>query len=166
MKREPNAELAWKVYDRIEGVVKLEEDLGEPLSEGWNQATWASRYHPAEAEAAEVAFCRTTYCFAGWACKESGDEILLDAPSAYDSTCLCDVCVRARGHQDRTVSAQQCRSSDTGRIRGIRNRAQDLLGLTEAQSDDLFNGAYAGLDQLEGRVRRIFGPRPGEPVSG
>lgn len=146
MPRKVDSERMWKVYDRIRDTVLLEQETGELLAEGWNQAHWALR------EVGEGVVCRTTFCFAGWTSVLAGDELLFDPP------CRCPEC-RRLGYESTT---DRVRSSETGRVRELCLRAQDLLGLTPGQADRLFSGKYSTLEELETRVRSLAGDRPEE----
>lgn len=77
--------------------------------------------------------CGTVACFAGWACALNGD--MFD-PSEWDL-----VLTDANG---KPVDSM------------IERRAEEILGLTEDQADDLF-GAYRTLDELEQIVAELCG---------
>lgn len=99
--------------------------------EQWNQGVWVR---------IRVRGCGTAACFAGWASLLSGDE-----PYEHWSS-------------DNGASSE-IRSAETGRIRQVRNRARDLLRITDWQADDLFDAGRIR-SELDDAVAEIFGPRP------
>lgn len=132
-----NGELAWKVYDRIEQTVLLEEETGQQLSEGWDQGFWACRTEQ------EGGVCRTSYCFAGWTSVLAGDRLHFEL-------------------RDCILQASWCTPEGSRNRQRIEERAGELLGLRDVlDCDYLFTPTYGTLDALRARVEKVFGARPG-----
>ena len=137
----PNANMIRRVVQRIQNHL-----------DQWNQATWAGvreydndeDYEAAVTKLREALFhftqggedrlllsdaivpegvCGTKFCFAGHAVLEAGDAIVFDL--------------------DDLGYADMVRTSE-GNYVSLEGRAKDLLGLTEEQSDRLFDGEAGG----------------------
>jgi len=147
----PNANMIRRVVQRIQNHL-----------DKWNQQTWAGvrdydndeDYEAAVARLREALFhftqggedrlllsdaivpegvCGTNFCFAGHAVLEAGDAIVFD---------LDDL-----GYADMVRTPE-------GNYVGLENRARSLLGLTEEQSDRLFDGE-AGAENWETYKRLV-----------
>lgn len=89
---------------------KIEADDGE-----WDQTVWGKK----------VPGCGTSYCAAGWACVESGDTLRWAA-----SNWLRDIPGTQRAWDVESGDARE----------EIFDRARYLLGLTEEEAEELFDG--------------------------
>lgn len=139
-----NAELAWKIFDRIETEVRFAEETGLPMERGWDQTRWIT-------VGLQESECGTTACFAGWTALETGCTpyisehnrdwfTLKGLPTAHAVEVL-------------TPEGQRCLVSVW---------AQRQLGLNDDERCELFGSGASTPEQLEAVLRRIFGPRPEE----
>ncbi|HZE33430.1 MAG TPA: hypothetical protein VE198_18555 [Actinoallomurus sp.] len=119
----PNAELAYRVLDAIDA---------DPDS--WDQGTWASRVG-----------CRTSACFAGWACLLSGDN-----PQFHIGEADTEHFMRGEERHYAPVRAAQLLGVPTEMV-------FDRTGSTDGPL--LFNACNTRED-LGRLVGEIFGPRP------
>lgn len=140
-KRVPDAARAWAVMDFIETNPE-KHDQGNWFFTEWMETR--EEIEKAHADARENNWCGTTACFAGWTSLLAGDRML-----SWEER---------RNATDRFFSTE-IRSADTGRVRSVRERARDLLGLTESQADLLFDGGNSR-NELKRLITNIFGPRP------
>lgn len=134
-----NAELGWKVFDRIEQTVRLEAETGVELAEGWDQRSWGVQSE-----------CHTAYCYAGWTCLLEGDRPVFE-PARAD-----------RPGQDPNCDYALAVRTAEGDVVPIQTRAGQLLGLSLSELSGLFSPFVRSLELLEQRVRECFGPRPEE----
>lgn len=82
--------------------------------------------------------CGTVACLAGWTCLLAGDQ---------------PVC------RPLWTDYMAVRVGDTHRLRKIRGRAKELLGIDDLQADYLFDASNS-IDDLIEEIEKIFGKRP------
>lgn len=145
-----NVELARKVLAHIEAL-EARKAAGEKLCEHWDQSDWG--YHVSE-DAPENTrnvyhvgdICGTAMCFAGWACRLAGEELVLK-PAIYSGYSRWDVAGRTETIATRAAELLDLPPSDYGdygdhrdvRIFSAYNTLDDLRAMVAGLEDGTYN---------------------------
>jgi hypothetical protein len=117
----------YRLLDEIVQIIEAEPEM-------WNQGYWGLA--PISGERGEVMpACKTAKCVAGWAVS------LRDYDLVYDQSWR------------NAASTETCKHIVTGESKRIDAAARDLLGLSFADSDRLFNGDN-DLDAIKSIIRK------------
>ena len=126
------------------------EAAKERFDQRWRQGAWAQNLVATEETMKRVGglytkmevTCHTAFCFAGRVCDMAGDTFIAETGPFRSAICVTDVI-----------------SSDTGRVREISHRAQDLLGIKRSAANTLF-----AADNTIENVRILCDAIVGEPL--